>query len=80
MENGINTMSAILKDERPEKPLPKKSKIINVDEEKANSLYKDFEKMWSSIMDGVRQNNLNRQHGAYLTLLERYREDILDEK
>jgi len=80
MENGVNTISTILKDEKPEVPLPKKRKTINVDEEKANVLYKDFEKMWTSIMDGVRQNNLNRQQGAYQTLLERYREDILDEK
>ena len=80
MENGINTISTVLKDEKPEVPLPKKRKTINVDEEKAKTLYKDFEKMWTSIMDGVRQNNLNRQHGVYQTLLERYREDILDEK
>jgi hypothetical protein len=73
MANGGQTLSAILRDS----PKKKEKKVLEIDEEKARLIHNDLEKLWNEI---VNSDDTKKLYGKYMSIIERFKEDILNDR
>lgn len=76
MGSGGTTMSAILKGKDDDK----EKKRLVIDKDNALAIYKLLEELWNKVSVGASSGNISSAYGSYMTILERYKEDILDDR
>lgn len=58
-------------------PEQKETKKLEVDEEKARTIYEDLEKLWTLL---VNTEDTQTLYSKYMSIVERFKEDVLNDR